>query len=31
VCWQGVGGIAHEHVVRSMRLFAEEVAPHFQR
>jgi alkanesulfonate monooxygenase SsuD/methylene tetrahydromethanopterin reductase-like flavin-dependent oxidoreductase (luciferase family) len=30
VCWQGVGGVAHEHVVRSMRLFAEEVAPHFR-
>jgi alkanesulfonate monooxygenase SsuD/methylene tetrahydromethanopterin reductase-like flavin-dependent oxidoreductase (luciferase family) len=31
VCWQGVGGVAHEHVVRSMQLFADEVAPHFRR
>jgi alkanesulfonate monooxygenase SsuD/methylene tetrahydromethanopterin reductase-like flavin-dependent oxidoreductase (luciferase family) len=30
VCWMGVGGIAHEHVVRSMHLFAEEVAPRFE-
>jgi len=29
VCWMGVGGIAHEHVVRSMHLFADEVAPQF--
>lgn len=29
VCWMGVGGVAHEHVVRSMELFAEEVAPQF--
>lgn len=28
--WMGVGGVAHEHVVRSMRLFAEEVAPRFR-
>jgi alkanesulfonate monooxygenase SsuD/methylene tetrahydromethanopterin reductase-like flavin-dependent oxidoreductase (luciferase family) len=28
--WTGVGGVAHEHVVRSMRLFAEEVAPRFR-
>jgi alkanesulfonate monooxygenase SsuD/methylene tetrahydromethanopterin reductase-like flavin-dependent oxidoreductase (luciferase family) len=27
VAWMGVGGMAHEHVVRSMRLFAEEVLP----
>jgi alkanesulfonate monooxygenase SsuD/methylene tetrahydromethanopterin reductase-like flavin-dependent oxidoreductase (luciferase family) len=31
VCWQGVGGVANEHVLRSMRLFAEEVAPRFSR
>jgi alkanesulfonate monooxygenase SsuD/methylene tetrahydromethanopterin reductase-like flavin-dependent oxidoreductase (luciferase family) len=31
VCWMGVGGVAHEHVVRSMELFADEVAPHFAR
>jgi alkanesulfonate monooxygenase SsuD/methylene tetrahydromethanopterin reductase-like flavin-dependent oxidoreductase (luciferase family) len=31
VCWQGVGGVAQEHVLRSMRLFAEEVAPQFQK
>jgi hypothetical protein len=30
VCWMGVGGIAHEHVVRSMQLFAAEVAPRFR-
>jgi len=29
VLWMGVGGVAHEHVVRSMRLFAEEVLPRF--
>jgi alkanesulfonate monooxygenase SsuD/methylene tetrahydromethanopterin reductase-like flavin-dependent oxidoreductase (luciferase family) len=29
VCWMGVGGIAHEHVARSMQLFADEVAPRF--
>jgi alkanesulfonate monooxygenase SsuD/methylene tetrahydromethanopterin reductase-like flavin-dependent oxidoreductase (luciferase family) len=29
VCWMGVGGIAHEHVMRSMHLFAERVAPRF--
>jgi len=29
VCWMGVGGVAQEHVLRSMRLFAEEVAPRF--
>jgi alkanesulfonate monooxygenase SsuD/methylene tetrahydromethanopterin reductase-like flavin-dependent oxidoreductase (luciferase family) len=28
--WMGVGGVAHEHVVRSMRLFAQEVAPRFR-
>ncbi len=28
--WMGVGGVAHEHVVRSMQLFAEEVAPRFR-
>lgn len=27
VAWMGVGGMADEHVVRSMRLFAEEVLP----
>jgi hypothetical protein len=25
----GVGGVAHEHVLRSMRLFAESVRPEF--
>ena len=29
VLWMGVGGMAHEHVVRSMQLFAEKVMPHF--
>ncbi len=29
VCWMGVGGVAQEHVVRSMRLFADEVRPRF--
>ncbi len=29
VCWQGVGGVAQDHVVRSMQLFADEVAPRF--
>lgn len=29
VCWQGVGGVAQEHVLRSMQLFADEVAPRF--
>jgi hypothetical protein len=29
VCWMGVGGVAHEHVLRSMRLFAESVRPEF--
>ncbi|MCU1457824.1 MAG: luciferase [Actinomycetia bacterium] len=28
--WMGVGGVDHEVVVRSMRLFAEEVMPHFR-
>jgi alkanesulfonate monooxygenase SsuD/methylene tetrahydromethanopterin reductase-like flavin-dependent oxidoreductase (luciferase family) len=28
--WMGVGGVAHELVVRSMRLFAEQVAPRFR-
>lgn len=30
LCWMGVGGVAHEHVVRSMRMFAEEVMPRFR-
>ncbi len=30
VCWMGVGGVAQEHVLRSMRLFADEVMPRFQ-
>jgi alkanesulfonate monooxygenase SsuD/methylene tetrahydromethanopterin reductase-like flavin-dependent oxidoreductase (luciferase family) len=30
VCWMGVGGVGQEHVLRSMRLFAEEVAPRFR-
>lgn len=29
VVWMGVGGVAQEHVLRSMRLFATEVRPHF--
>ena len=29
VCWMGVGGVAQEHVLRSMQLFADEVAPRF--
>jgi len=28
--WTGVGGVAHEHVVRSMQLFADEVMPRFK-
>ena len=28
--WMGVGGMDHELVVRSMRLFAEEVMPRFR-
>ena len=28
--WMGVGGVAHELIVRSMRLFAEHVAPRFR-
>jgi alkanesulfonate monooxygenase SsuD/methylene tetrahydromethanopterin reductase-like flavin-dependent oxidoreductase (luciferase family) len=28
--WMGVGGVDHELVVRSMRLFAEEVMPQFR-
>ena len=28
--WMGVGGVAQAHVLRSMRLFAEDVAPHFR-
>src|SRR5215207_4187413 len=31
VCWMGVGGVAQEHVLRSMQLFADEVAPRFQK
>ena len=27
--WMGVGGVDHDLVTRSMRLFAEEVAPAF--
>jgi alkanesulfonate monooxygenase SsuD/methylene tetrahydromethanopterin reductase-like flavin-dependent oxidoreductase (luciferase family) len=30
VLWMGVGGLDHELVVRSMRLFAEQVAPLFR-
>jgi alkanesulfonate monooxygenase SsuD/methylene tetrahydromethanopterin reductase-like flavin-dependent oxidoreductase (luciferase family) len=30
VLWMGIGGVDHEHVMRSMRLFAEEVAPKFR-
>jgi alkanesulfonate monooxygenase SsuD/methylene tetrahydromethanopterin reductase-like flavin-dependent oxidoreductase (luciferase family) len=30
VVWMGVGGMAHEHVVRSMQLFAERVMPHLR-
>ncbi|HLN16290.1 MAG TPA: LLM class flavin-dependent oxidoreductase [Acidimicrobiales bacterium] len=29
VVWMGVGGVAHEHVLRSMTLFASEVMPRF--
>jgi len=29
VCWMGVGGVAHEHVLRSMRLFMDAVQPRF--
>lgn len=29
VLWMGVGGVAHEHVERSIRLFATDVAPLF--
>jgi alkanesulfonate monooxygenase SsuD/methylene tetrahydromethanopterin reductase-like flavin-dependent oxidoreductase (luciferase family) len=29
VPWMGVGGVAQEHVLRSMRLFAEHVMPKF--
>jgi alkanesulfonate monooxygenase SsuD/methylene tetrahydromethanopterin reductase-like flavin-dependent oxidoreductase (luciferase family) len=29
VCWMGVGGVAQEHVVPSMRIFADEVRPRF--
>ncbi len=29
ITWMGVGGVAQEHVLRSMRLFAEEVRPRF--
>jgi hypothetical protein len=29
VTWMGVGGVAQEHVLRSMRLFADEVRPAF--
>ncbi len=29
VCWMGVGGVAQEHVLRSMQLFADEVRPRF--
>jgi hypothetical protein len=28
--WMGVGGMDHELVVRSMRLFAEDVMPRFR-
>ena len=28
--WMGVGGMDHDLVVRSMRLFAEEVMPRFR-
>jgi alkanesulfonate monooxygenase SsuD/methylene tetrahydromethanopterin reductase-like flavin-dependent oxidoreductase (luciferase family) len=29
IVWMGVGGVAQEHVLRSMRLFAEQVRPRF--
>jgi alkanesulfonate monooxygenase SsuD/methylene tetrahydromethanopterin reductase-like flavin-dependent oxidoreductase (luciferase family) len=29
VTWMGVGGVAQEHVLRSMQLFADEVRPRF--
>jgi alkanesulfonate monooxygenase SsuD/methylene tetrahydromethanopterin reductase-like flavin-dependent oxidoreductase (luciferase family) len=31
VTWMGVGGVSQEHVLRSMRLFADEVQPRFTR
>jgi alkanesulfonate monooxygenase SsuD/methylene tetrahydromethanopterin reductase-like flavin-dependent oxidoreductase (luciferase family) len=31
ICWFNPGGmVAHEHVIRSMELFAKKVMPHFQ-
>lgn len=30
ICWMRFGGMPHEHVVSSMRLFAEQVIPHFR-
>jgi len=29
ICWMRFGGMAHEHVVKSMELLAEHVMPHF--
>jgi alkanesulfonate monooxygenase SsuD/methylene tetrahydromethanopterin reductase-like flavin-dependent oxidoreductase (luciferase family) len=29
ITWMGVGGVAQEHVLRSMQLFADEVGPRF--
>jgi alkanesulfonate monooxygenase SsuD/methylene tetrahydromethanopterin reductase-like flavin-dependent oxidoreductase (luciferase family) len=31
VTWMGVGGVPHEQVLRSMRLFSEEVRPRFEQ
>jgi alkanesulfonate monooxygenase SsuD/methylene tetrahydromethanopterin reductase-like flavin-dependent oxidoreductase (luciferase family) len=30
LCWMNFGGLPHELVIRSMRLFAEKVMPHFR-
>lgn len=30
ILWMGPGGVAHDLLVRSMRLFAEQVAPRFR-
>jgi alkanesulfonate monooxygenase SsuD/methylene tetrahydromethanopterin reductase-like flavin-dependent oxidoreductase (luciferase family) len=31
LCWMNFGGLPHELVTRSMRLFAEKVMPHFKQ
>ncbi|MFC4004124.1 LLM class flavin-dependent oxidoreductase [Prauserella oleivorans] len=30
ICWMRFGGLAHDKVIRSMELFAEDVMPHFR-